>query len=331
VLTSAPALSAPSNGTIALSYRLGSSLNNAAAERTDQSIVTWASCEEPSCATPRTVAVSRGDVPLAVYLLTPGDVGKYLRATIQPKFDISDPGPAVAVTAATPTPKSALASGVVSPNFMNFVTTVNNSYVSGYWTVLGSWTSVTGSAFVNGYGVRAALAGSALLYQQDAPSGDMQIDVVMSPEKTDGQGFGSPGSAADANTQNADIFIKYDPRTQTGYSLRWWRTTQSARKCMFQLFQHTRGVGTPVGPAQELTGVFKPNTYVTLSIIGSTFTVKAHNDVDGETLSLSANVPSNVNGGAGVRWSGSVPIGNSNVFSTFRISYPGAWQGVTGH
>ena len=132
---------------------------------------------------------------------------------------------------------------MVSPNFMNFVTAANNSYVSGYWTVLGSWTSVSGKAFVNGYGVRAASAGSALLYQQDEPSDDMQIDVVMSPEKTDGQGFGIPGSAADGNTQNADIYIKYDPRTQTGYLLRWWRTTQSARKCMFQLYRHTHGIG----------------------------------------------------------------------------------------
>jgi len=323
-LTSGPALSAPSKGTVTLSYRL----NNAAAHA-DQSIITWFSCEEPSCANPRTVAVSRGDVPLAVYTLTPGDVGKYLRATIQPKVEISDPGPAVAVAAAAPIANSATASTTVSPNFTNFVTTANNSYVSGYWTVLGSWTSVSGSAFVNGFGIRAASAGSALLYQQDDPSGDMQIDVVMSPEKTEGQGFGLPGSAADGNTQNADIFIKYDPRTETGYSLRWWRTTQSARKCMFQLYQHTHGVGTPVSPAQEFTAVFKPNTYMTLSIIGSTFTVKAHNDVDSETLSLSANVPPNVYGGAGVRWSGSVPIGNSNVFSAFRISYPGMgrlWQ-----
>ena len=185
-LTSGPALSAPSNGTVALSYRL----NNAA--HADQSIVTWFSCEEPSCANPRTVAVSRGDVPLSVYTLTPGDVGKYLRATIQPKVEISDPGPTVAVTSAAPIAKSAIASTTVSPNFTNFVTTVNNSYVSGYWTVLGSWTPVSGSAFVNGFGVRAASAGSALLYQQDDPSGDMQIDAVMSPEKTEGQGFGLP-------------------------------------------------------------------------------------------------------------------------------------------
>jgi hypothetical protein len=301
------------------------------ATSTDQSIITWFSCEEASCANPRTVAVSRGGVPLAAYTLAPGDVGKYLRATIQPKLEISDPGPAVTVTAAAATPKSAIVSATVSPNFMNFVTAANDSYVSGYWAVLGSWTSVSGSTFVNGYGLRAASAGSALLYQQDDPSGDMQIDVVMSPEKTAGQGFGSPGSAADGNTQNADIFIKYDPRTQTGYSLRWWRTTQSDRKRMFQLYRHTRGVGAPVSPAQELTGVFKPTTYMTLSIIGSTFAVKAHNDVDSETLSLSAQVVANVYGGAGVRWSGSAPIGNSNVFSTFRISYPGAGQGAQGH
>jgi len=317
-LISPPVLGAPSNGTVSLSYRLHNPADHA-----DQSIITWFSCEAPACASPRTVAVSRGDAPLAVYTLTPGDVGKYLRAAIEPKLEFSDPGPAVAATAEAPTPKSAVTSSTVSPNFRNFATTVNDSYVSGYWTVLGSWTSVAGSAFVNGYGVRAASAGSALLYQQDAPAGDMRIDVVMSPEKTEGQGFGMPGSAADGNTQNADIYIKYDPRTQTGYSLRWWRTTQSAHKCMFQLYRHTHGVGAPASPVQVLTGVFKPNTYMTLSIAGSTFTVQAHNDVDSETLSLSANVPANAYGGAGIRWSGSAPIGNSNVISTFRISYPG--------
>jgi hypothetical protein len=96
---------------------------------------------------------------------------------------------------------------------------------------------------------------------------------------------------------------------------------------MFQLYQHKDGVGSPVSPAQELSGVFKPNTYVTLSIIGSTFTVKAHNDVDSDTLSLSADVTPNVYGGAGVRWSGSAPIGNSNVIDAFKISYPGGGQG----
>ncbi len=46
--------------------------------------------------------------------------------------------------------------------------------------------------------------------------------------------------------QKADIFIKYDPRTQNGYSLRWWRTTQPATACLFQLYQHINGLGSPI-------------------------------------------------------------------------------------
>ena len=172
--TSRPALSAPTNGTIVLTYRL-----NKAAQHRDQSIVTWFSCDEPSCANPRTVAVSRGEVPLTTYTLTPGDVGQYIKATVQPKLEISDPGAAVAVTGPAPITRPAIASTTVSPSFMNFVTMENKSYVSGYWTVLGTWTSVSGSAFVNGYGVRAGSPGAYLLYQQDDPFGDMQIDVVM--------------------------------------------------------------------------------------------------------------------------------------------------------
>jgi hypothetical protein len=96
----------------------------------------------------------------------------------------------------------------------------------------------------------------------------MQVDVAMSPEKNEGQGFGIPGSPLDGNTQNADIYIS--------------------------------GVGSPVRPAQVLTGVFKPNTYMTLSIVGSTFKVTAHNDVDADTLSLQGTVAPNLHGGAGI-------------------------------
>lgn len=53
--------------------------------------------------------------------------------------------------------------------------------------------------------------------------------------------------------------------------------------------------------------MFKPNTYVTLSVIGSSFSAKAHNDVDGETVSLFAIVSPNPHGGAGLSldWNGS--------------------------
>ena len=319
-LISGPVLSAPVNGTVTVTYQL-----KVPAKRIDRSVINWYSCDNAACADPRQVAVSRGNLPLFTYTLTPGDAGRYIKFTIQPKLDISDPGPAVSAVTAAPVSKSAIPSTPVSLDFTNFVTTPNNSYVSGYWTVLGTWTSVTGGDFQNGFGLRAASQGASLLYQQDAPYGDMQIDVMMSPEKTEGQGFGIAGTPNDEDrTERADIFIKYDPRTKNGYSLRWWRTTQSASKCMFQLYRHVNGVSSPISPAQVLSGVFKPNTYVTLSIIGSTFKVTAHNTVDADALSLQETVAPNQYGGAGVFWGGSVPPGNSNVYSLFRISYPAA-------
>src|ERR1039457_4003423 len=91
---------------------------------------------------------------------------------------------------------------------------------------------------------------------------------------------------------------------------------------MFQLYKIDNGVGSPLNEQQQLTGVFKPNTLITLSVIGSKLTVKGSNTVDGETLSLDVAVAPNSFGGAGVFWSGSTPVGNSNVYSRLEISYP---------
>jgi hypothetical protein len=164
-----------------------------------------------------------------------------------------------------------------------------------------------------------------LLYQNDAPTGDMQLKVVMTPEKTAGQGFGiagSPDDAAGPRNQKADIYIKYDPRTRNGYSLRFWRTIQAADKCMFQLYQVVNGVGHPLDDQQQLTGVFKPNTTIVLAVTGNTLTATGSNSTDGETLSLRGTISPNTFGGAGIAWTGSVPFGNSNVISQFEISYP---------
>lgn len=331
-LASPATFSAPFNGTVTVSYNL-----NLPPNRTDQSIITWYSCADTSCGDARAVAISNGNIPLTTYTLQQGDVGRYLEVSIQPKVDISNPGPAVSAVATTPIAISDIKTTTVSPDFMNFPPTAESSYVSGYWTVLGTWTSEAapaGSTFVNsGWGLRVGSQGAALLYQQDAAYGDMQEFVIMAPEKTAGQGFGSPGSGADSNpptyVQNADIYIKYDPRSGNGYSLRWWRTTASATDCLFQLYQHVNGVGSPISATQVLTGAFKPNTYLTLSIIGTTFTVSGYNDSDGDTLFLQGTVTPNSYGGAGTRWSGTVPSGNSNVYTFFQLSYPGTVQLVT--
>ena len=91
---------------------------------------------------------------------------------------------------------------------------------------------------------------------------------------------------------------------------------------MFQLYRIENGVGSPLNDKQELTGVFKPNCTITLSAIGDKLIAKGSNTVDGETLSLEGTIAPNPFGGAGVFWSGSVPVGNSNVYSEIAISYP---------
>jgi hypothetical protein len=91
---------------------------------------------------------------------------------------------------------------------------------------------------------------------------------------------------------------------------------------MFQLYQIVDGIGHPIDDQQQLTEVFKPNTTITLSIAGTTFTAIGLNSVDGDTLSLKGTIVPNSFDGAGLAWSGSVRFGNSVVVSQFQISYP---------
>jgi hypothetical protein len=314
-----PAIGLPVDGKIAVTYALN------LGGREDESIIDWYVCDDAQCATRREVAVSRGNVPLHQLILLPGFADKFVEAVIRPKHNISDPGPETVAISLKPVRTREIKSRVINPNFRNFVETPNTNYVSGMWTVLGTWTSSVGDNLVNGYGLRIASQGAQLLYQNDDPRDGMMLRIVMTPEKTAGQGFGiagSPDDNAGPRNQKADIFIKYDPRTRNGYSLRFWRTIQAADKCMFQLYQIVDGIGHPVSDQQQLTGVFKPNATITLAVDGNTFTATGSNTVDAETLSLKAAIAPNNYGGAGVAWTGSVPFGNSVVVSQFEISYP---------
>ena len=143
----------------------------------------------------------------------------------------------------------------------------------------------------------------------------------MTPDKTAGQGFSVPGAPSETGPRNlhSDVYIKYDPRTKNGYALRFWRTTQSSSKCMFQLYKIVNGIGSPIDDRQVLSGVLKPNTTMKLRIAGEKFTVDAGNTADGETLHLEGSVIQNRFGGAGVFW----PGGSANTYSRIDISYFG--------
>jgi hypothetical protein len=316
--TAGPNLNPPADGKIAVDYALDLK------GKTDQSLISWYLCDDAAGGNARLVAVSRGNLPMKEFTLTTGDIGKFIKVEIEPKHQLSDPGKPVDAITAKPIAAADVPTTTISPDFRNFVITPNDDYVSGLWTVHGTWEPVTGDNLENGYGLRVASIGASLLYQQDADTGDMQIDLQMTPEKTEGSGFGAPGGPDDgAKIQKSDIFIKYDPRTRNGYSLRFWRTIESTAKCRFQFYKIENGVGSPLSDKQAYSGVFKPSTYMTIKVAGSTISVDAHNDVDDETLSLQDTITPNHFGGAGVFWNGTVPRGNSNVYSLFRISYPG--------
>jgi hypothetical protein len=313
-ITSAPRLSAPQNGSIAVSYALGLDGHE------DQSLISWSICDDPACAKSREIAVSRGNQPLKSLPLLPGFSGKFIKVAVQPKVEISEAAPAVYAVSAAPIPATAIPSANVSLNFRNLVATPNDSYERGLWTILGPWSVASEPELVNGYGALSGNGPASLLYQEDVERSDMQFDIVMTPEKTAGQGFSVPGSPSETGPRNlhSDIYIKYDARTRNGYALRIWRTTQSSSKCMFQLYKVVDGIGSPIDDQQELSGVLKPNTTMTLKIRGTKFTVDAMNS-ENDSLHLEATITQNRFGGAGVFW----PGGSTNTYSRMDISYPG--------
>ena len=86
-------------------------------------------------------------------------MGNFIKVSIEPKHQFSDPGDAVFAMSETPIGASDVVSSTVSPNFRNFIVTPNDSYVSGMWTVLGKWTSETGDGLTNGYESPGRFAG----------------------------------------------------------------------------------------------------------------------------------------------------------------------------
>lgn len=319
-ITSAVKLNPPSDGKITVDYTLG------LGGRADQSLITWFACDDATGAKPKEIAVSRGDEPLRAYTLMPGDVGKFLRVSVQPKFAISEPGPAVYAMANTPITAANVPSATVSPDFRNFVETASDAPQAGRWTVLGAWSVIARDDLVNGYGIRAGTtardsraAGNSLFYFKNGDTGDMQVDLVITPDKTEGTVFAISGSPSDTGLRNyhGDIYIKYDLATNTGYSLRYWRTTRSAAACTYQFYKIENGVGSPLSDTQVLSGVFKRNTLLTLKVTGSTISAEAHNTLDDQTLSLQAPITPNKFSGAGVSATGA-----ANIYSQIRISYP---------
>ena len=147
----------------------------------------------------------------------------------------------------------------------------------------------------------------------------MQLDLVVRPEKTEGTVFNVPGSPIDGQGRNShgDFYIKYDPRTRNGYSLRYWRTTQASGACMYQFYKIENGIGSPLDDRPVTSGVFKRNTTLMLKVSESSISAKVHNTTDGQTLAMEGTIVPNTSSGAGVSATGA-----ANIYGAMTVSYP---------
>ncbi len=82
---SMPKISKPKNGKLTLAYKLDMRFE-------DQSLVTWYRCTDANGGNPIEVAVSRLNKPLLEYVLSAGDIGYFIMASVAPKHLRCDAG-----------------------------------------------------------------------------------------------------------------------------------------------------------------------------------------------------------------------------------------------
>ncbi len=313
-LVAAPVLKSSSPGKLRVAYDLA-----AAGGRTDQSLVTWFTCADAACAHPERLAVSRGDQPLRELAISNGLAGRYVMGTVEPKHDLSRPGPA-RKTPAVPAPAATSAVKSASVDLRSLPDSKADDRWEGDWRLTGEWSPQAPFEGEDHWGFRVGGKDSTLLYVGEPAAGDMDVAVDLDTDKLEGQGFAIAGTPEDDGRPRAEILFKYDPATKTGYALRFWRSIRSATAVEFQLYKVVDGHGTPMGEP-KLSGAIKPTTTLRIMVRGDQVAVKGSNTADGEVLDLSAKIEPNRFGGAGFYWTAS-RVSGSVVLRGMRVAYP---------
>lgn len=347
----APAITTPTDGRATLSYDLGL----ASGQLKDESIITWFRCADAQGSNPLKVAVSRRDKPETSYIVSEGDVGSYLMATIQPKHNLSEPGPSQTVYARTLIVKEDVKVKGIDTDFQNLPTDPQPKIIPGTWTLDGftpletglpnaqrftsnpnSWTYGQGQAGSLGYyGLDQTARGARLFY---TPAGSnhagMTVRAKFAPDKNGGQGFGS------ATQQFLDVYIKYDLATRTGYGLRIQRLTTeeinaigyngggAVAGCAFFLVQYKDGVAMPLSK-KVLSSAFVSECTVELTArsgklvatVTSTESVRSGDTFNyPREVQLEAQIEGNSFGGTGIHFTGTVGV-NSVIVTGWRTAW----------
>lgn len=326
-------------------------------EFTDASPITWFRGSAPGDKAVQ-VAVTTLDNPYKNYQLTAGDIGQYLTAVVTPKYEFS---PAAASTVEVSTSRAIASADVTNPlvistNFANitwaghtlnqpnvwYADTIKPSDVNQVWVPATTtpWTYVMGDrdGALGVPGLRTTTQGARLLYQPQGSFSDMSLSMSFTPEKIAGQGFGS------ATDQYMEVYIKWDPVTQTGYALRFQRLSadpldnnkpipSSGNSTRVSMIQYVNGVRTILPNCYVESSVYMPGAHLVFKLVGNVLTADVTTDSPQTNTQLGYGLPSEIHfsatlpsvtstvGGFGVQFTGTISAGNRTELEDMEVTF----------
>lgn len=362
--TTAPSISFDSaSGSLTVNYALD--LPNAALK--DESVITWYRCTDAAGTGAIAVAVSRLDEPEKTYTLKSGDAGYYIKAEVAPKHSVSAAGTSQSAVYSTAISQSTVKNAnIYTTDFQDFPSTAQTSILPGFWTVDGyrpadgtqpagsmisqtydttgsslgtfvasssAWNYALGQDNAAVYGMLQTTRGARMMYTPVAGTyGDMSLTLVVSPEKTVGQGFGSGG-------HYFDIGIKFDPSTLSGYALRIERISTFTDAVCMDLVKYTNGYitkltntgGLALGKSAKGVSAFRSNCTIILNATGSTLTASVRCSTDPlpqhvaagytQNVDLSATITPNNYGGILLHHTGTNSNGNRTLLRSLSVEW----------
>jgi hypothetical protein len=317
----------------------------------DQSLVTWYRCRDNRDnrenhdnrdnrgKDPMEVAVSRLDEPMLDYPLSPGDIGYFLKVSVQPKHLRCDAGPEVVYMMKKPiSVKDVKAdSKVLQTDFRNVSVKNQRQVIPGFWTFAplqsadpsnGGQTDFSRDAWYFGPGEDGSADRIGLLQGRNASMsytpvgnsfGDMKLSMTLAPFKTAGQGF----SVAHLYM---DVLIKLDAATMSGYGLRFIRTTKYGNAVDGILVRYDRGKVTEIS-RPVTTSCFRTPCRISLEVTGNRLKVQAstsavfmQDPAQSEVLpevNLETEIEPNTFGGFGIQYTG----GSSTMICEMNVNW----------
>jgi len=322
----APKIKNNKDGTFAVDYKLDM-------DYPDQSLVTWYRCSNAAGDNPIAVAVSRFDVPMRTYPLEPGDEGKYIKVTVEPKHQRCDAGePAEAIYKKPVSRKDIKADpAVLYTDFKNLSTANQPEVLPGYWTMnhfdpaisdpaQDAWYYGTGRDGAAGISGLIQGRSASLSYTPTASSsGDMKATLTIAPYKSAGQGFSIAGLYM-------DVLIKYDALTKSGVGLRLIRTTKYGNAVDCILIKYENGKVVEISEPIT-TSAYRTPFHLELETTGDHLEVHARTlDEDFipgnppgvvHSVEMEADIPAGTAGGFGIEYYG----GASAVIQALSIEW----------